>query len=255
MKRIFTVAFLLFMYHTVCAQRNSHNLFWGRLALADTLNSKIKWEVFLQKRTQNNYAGDPNIFNSDQFKSYWFWFHYTLNKNVKLSVSPFGYFESFVLNNSKPDAAIPPIKEFRWAGRIEHETKGKLFNYSNRYNLEYRLRDLKNNGEYLSNWRVRYMIRLDKPVLNVLSKTKPVTFTVYDEVFLQFGDAVKNNPNVFDQNRIYAGASYEVVRNIKFSLGYIYGFQARNSGKEFDDINTYWAILTFDNLISQFKRR
>jgi len=236
-------------------QRNSHNLFWVRLTLADTLNSRLKWEVFLQKRTQNNYQGDPNVFHSNQFKSYWLWFHYSVNNKLKLSASPFGYFESYTLNNSNADADIPPIKEFRWAGRIEHETNGKYFNYSNRYNLEYRRRDLKNNDVYLPNWRIRYMVRLDKPIKNILSPTKTLIFTAYNEVFIQFGKAVRDNPNVFDQNRIYLGASYELIKNIKLNLGYIYGFQERNSGKEFDNINTYWAVLTLDNFISQLKKK
>jgi len=256
MKRsiLFTI-FLLSSITTLAHQRNSDHRFCVRLTLHDPVNSRLQWQEFLQKRTQNNYNGDPNIFNSNQFKSYWLWFNYSITNKLKLSVSPFGYFESYILNNSNADAAIPPIKEFRWAGRIEHETKGKYFNYSNRYNLEYRRRDLKNNDVYLPNWRIRYMVRLDKPLKNILSPTKPLIFTAYNEVFIQFGKAVRDNPNVFDQNRVYLGASYELIKNIKLNLGYIYGFQERNSGKEFDNINTYWVVLTLDNFISQLKKK
>jgi hypothetical protein len=76
----------------------------------------------------------------------------------------------------------------------------------------------------------------------------------YDEVMLQFGRAVKNNPNVFDQNRIYLGISYELLKNIRITPGYLFTIQERNSGKEFDYINTFWVILTFDNLLSQFHK-
>ena len=96
------------------------------------------------------------------------------------------------------------------------------------------------------------MAKLEKPVKGILSDKKPVTLILYDEVFLQFGGAVKDNPNVFDQNRVYLGASYEAIKNIKLSVGYIWGYQERNSGKEFDNINTFWTILTLDNFISQF---
>jgi Protein of unknown function (DUF2490) len=232
-------------------QRYNHGLFWFRLAIADTINSQFKWEIYLQKRTQTSSPDNNNIFATPQFKSAWLWFHYTINPRIKVSVSPLGYFESYVLNTKPADANLAPIKEFRLSARIEHESKGKL-NFSNRYNLEYRLRDLQNNGKYLPNWRIRYMAKLEKPIKGLLSEKKPVTFTLYDEVFLQFGESVKNNPNVFDQNRVYFGASYEVIRNIKVSLGYIYGFQERNSGKEFDNINTFWTVLTLDNFISQF---
>lgn len=246
----------LFAFHFANGQTHYHHeVFWLRVVVADTFSQKFKWEVYYQRRTQNNYKGDPNIFHSPQFKSYWLWFYYNLNKNVKLSVSPFGYFETYTLNTKLSDPNIPPVKEFRWSARLEHETKGRYFNYSNRYGLEYRWRDLKNNGVYQPNFRARYMVRLDKPVKGIFSGTKPVTFTISDEIFLQFGPAVKKNPNVFDQNRLYAGAAYEIFRNVKLSLGYIYWLQARNSGVEFDNINTYWTIITFDNVLSQFKRK
>lgn len=233
-------------------QTSSHNLFWFRLALSDTINSKIKWEALIQRRTQNSAESNANIFDNPQFESYWFWMTYTVNKNMKLAVSPFGYFESYVLNVKPSDEDLPPIKEFRWAARLDHETKGRYFNYINRYNLEYRSRDLLNNGRYMQNWRARYMARLEKPVKNMLPR--PVTFILYDEIFIQFGNAVKGNPNIFDQNRLYGGFSYEILPNVKTTVGYIYGYQARNSGEDFDNINTFWVILNFDNLFTQFLR-
>jgi len=169
-----------------------------------------------------------------------------------VSISPFGYFESYVLNVKPTDEDLAPIKEFRWSVRLEHETKGRIVNYSNRYNVEYRWRDLLNNNNYQPNFRVRYMARLEKSVTGIFSK--PVSFVLYDEIFLQFGKAVKDNPNVFDQNRLYLGFNYEILKNVKTSVGYIYGFQERNSGKDFDNINTFWVVLNFDNIFSQFAR-
>lgn len=104
----------------------------------------------------------------------------------------------------------------------------------------------------ISNWVHEFNFHWFNQIL--LSHKKPVTFELNDEVFLQFGDAVHNNPNVFDQNRVYLGFNYECFRNFKTSLGYIYGFQERNSGDEFDNTNTFWLVLTFDNLFTQFKR-
>ena len=246
----FLVTCLLFITLGCFAQRTTHNLFWGRLALADTINSKLKLELYLQKRTQNNGSGDHNIFNSNQFLSYWFWVNYAATKNITVSVSPFGYFESYILNNSSLDAEKLPIKEYRFCARVEHMNRGKYLNFANRYSFEFRNRDLLNDGDYKQNLRVRYMARLEKPVRGILPK--PLTFTISDEIFLQFGGAVKNNPNIFDQNRLYGGAAYEVMKNVKLTVGYIYGYQERNSGEEFDHINYLWVILTLDNLVTQF---
>ena len=99
------------------------------------------------------------------------------------------------------------------------------------------------------------MAKLEKPVYNILSHKRPLTFEFYDEVFLQFGEAVHDKPNVFDQNRIYLGFEYEVFRNLTTSLGYVYGVQERGSGDEFDNMNMLWLVLTFDNVFTQFRRK
>ena len=251
---IIVILFLCLAWSSTQAQnRNTHNLFWFRLNLSDTITEKLKWEVYVQRRTQNGSDDKANVFKAPQFESYWVWLHYSLHKNVKVSLSPFGYFESYILNVKPSDEEALPIKEFRFSARLDHETKGRYFNYLNRYNLEYRWRDLLNNNNYQPNWRVRYMARLEKPIKGIFSK--PVTFVLYDEIFLQFGKAVRNNPNVFDQNRLYGGFNYEIFKNVKTSVGYIYGFQERNSGKDFDHINTFWVVLNFDNLFSQFAKR
>lgn len=149
---------------------------------------------------------------------------------------------------------IPGIKEFRFTARLEQTQKLRYFNFSNRYTLEYRRRDILHNHVYQPNWRVRYQVKLEKPVMGILSKAKPVSFFLADEALIQFGKAVRMNSNVFDQNRLSAGFSYEVVKNIRTSISYLNILQQRNSGKDFDDAHALWIILQFDSLFSQFKR-
>jgi hypothetical protein len=230
-----------------------HGVFWGRLILADTINSKLRWELYLQKRTQN--AGTNNLFEAPHFFSVWPWLSYSISKGTRVSFSPVGYFDSHLFYNTTEDVKASGVKEYRTSLRVENEQKLQLFNYSNRYGLEYRMRDLKYNGKYLPNWRARYQLKFEKPLRNILSKDKPLSVFLSNEVFIQFGEAVKDNPNVFDQDRINLGATYEVVKNIKVSASYLKILQSRISGKEFDDANALWVIVTFDNLISQFKKR
>lgn len=127
-----------------------HGVFWGRLVLGDKITEKLRWEAYLQKRTQN-IPGDKNIFGASHFTSVWFWLNYSLAKNLKLSVSPFGYFDSYAFLTKPDDVEIPGIKEFRWVVRLEQEQKLKWLNYSNRYSFEYRRRDINNNNQYLPN--------------------------------------------------------------------------------------------------------
>src|SRR5690349_19326492 len=78
---------------TLHAQKTyKHNVFWGRLILSDNISDKWKWELYGQKRTQN-IPGHKSLFGGPHFLSAWLWFSYQMNKEVKLSVSPFGYFD------------------------------------------------------------------------------------------------------------------------------------------------------------------
>jgi hypothetical protein len=165
---------------------------------------------------------------------------------------PLGYYQSHVLNVMSTDWKSPSSKEWRSNIQLSYETKIGSVILFNRLGFDYRRRDFQNNGEYAKNYRVRYMVRFEKRVTGILSAVKPVTFTIFDEVFFQFGDAVKHNAKIFDQNRLYAGAGYEIFKHTTFTLGYAYGFQIRPSGHQYDDINYYYIALKFDNFISQF---
>lgn len=235
-------------------QNYHHNVIWGRIVLTDTITRKLRWEVYLQNRRQNAKTGSLNVLAEEQFASYWTWFTYSLSNNARLAVSPFGYFRSWILIANPSEIDRPAIKELRWAVRIDQEQRFKNLIYTNRYGLEYRWRDLKNDGVYLPNWRVRYQIRIEKPIRASWIK-RPLSIVASDEIFIQFGKAVQANPNVFDQNRLYGGFNYGVSPNIRISLGYIYQIQQRNSGKEYDHANILWGVLTFDNLFSQFKKK
>lgn len=234
--------------------RHWHNVFWGRVILADNITPKLRTELWIQKRTQDTEAA-TSMFESPQFDSYWLWFTYSVNKDFKVSISPFGYFESYILYTQPFDQERPPIKEFRYCLRLEHEVKRKIVNFSNRFSFEYRTRDLSNAGKYEPNWRIRYMARLEKPIRGEWLKGRSLSVIAYDEVMVQFGKAVQSSPGIFDQNRVYAGFSYSIFKNVKITPGYLFTIQQRPTGEVFDYINTFWVILTFDNLVSQFIKK
>ena len=229
-----------------------HNLFWGRIVLSDKISDKLKWEVYLQTRTQNDEEDKQNIFKHHQLTSYWLWLHYQVTKDLRVSVTPFCYFNTISLFPQPPELGNRGVKEFRWAVQMEHTQKLKYFSYANRYSLEYRIRDLETEGVFVPNFRARYRARLEKPLKN---DKHPISLIVYDEIFLEFGEAVKSWPAKFNQNRLYAGFSYEIMKNVKFNLGYMYLIQERPNGKAIDVSNVLWAILTFDNLFSQFAKK
>lgn len=251
LRKVKAYFFLLFFLSSFCyGQITSHtyNNTWFRLFIGDKITEKLKWDLMIQHRRQ----AVTNVFNvieKQQLQSYWLWFHYSLPQNFKVSVSPFCYFETKHLFNLDER----PIKEWRWCVRLENQQKFKHFQMINRYGLEYRYRDLYAENNYVGNFRARYMLRFIVPVTNI--KERPLNFVVNDEVLFQFGDAVKNSPSIFDQNRVYSGFSYELFKNIKLDLGYCYITQERPTGMDIDIQNAIWVFLTFDNLYSQFKKK
>jgi hypothetical protein len=228
-----------------------HNNFWGRIVLSDKITDKIKWELYLQARTQNDPDDKLNMFKHHQLTSYWLWLHYQASKDLRISVTPFCYFNTISLYPQPADLGNRGIKELRWAVQLEQTQKLKYFNFANRYGLEYRYRDLVTEDVFVTNYRIRYRARMEKPIKK---EGRALSLIVYDEIFLEFGKAVRSSPAIFNQNRLYAGFNYEIMKNVKFNLGYMYLVQERPTGKALDKANVLWGILTFDNLFSQFRK-
>lgn len=248
---IFTLFLFTITYDCQAQQTYNHGAFWGRIVLADTINSKLRWELYLQQRTQD--AGSGNIFQTPLLSNVWPWLNYRLTKSTRVSVAPIGYFNTRPFYPGVNEVKDDGVKEYRISVRVENEQRLKLFNLANRFGLEYRIRDIRNNGNYLPNWRARYMLKFEKPLYNVFSSNKPLSVFLSNEVLIQFGEAVKDRSSVFDHNRINFGVAYEVVKNVKVSVSYLKVLQARAAAREYDDTNALWMIVTFDNLFSQFK--
>jgi hypothetical protein len=221
--------------------------------LTDTINAKFRWEVHLQTRRQNISSGSLNIFKAPQFVSYWPWFIYSPNPNLRIGISPVGYFKNWALIGNASDLERKPVTELRITLRLEHEQRFRKFIYANRYTLEQRWRDMADNHVFQPNWRARYQVRLEFPITAEWLH-RPFSLVAWDEISIQFGKAVKKNPNVFDQNRLYGGFNYGLTDNIRLNIGYFYQIQQRSSGKEFDHANVLFCVLIFDNLFSQFSK-
>ena len=250
-----TLLFIIFLFavsYSCQAQRTySHGVFLGRIIFTDTINSKLRWEFYLQRRTQD--AGTGNIFEAPLFFNAWPWLNYGISKSTHISISPIAYFKIHSFYNDINEVKESGVKEYRISLRVENEQKEKVFSYFNRLGLEYRMRDLKYNGNYIPNWRARYMLKLEKPLFNILSKQQPLSLFLSNEILVQFGEGVKDRSTVFDQDRVSLGVAYEVVKNVKVSMSYLKIVQAKAAAKEYDDINGLWMVITFDNLFSQFK--
>jgi Protein of unknown function (DUF2490) len=243
--------FTLFESQGQSLNRYHHNSFWGRLTFSDRISEKLRWEVFLQHRTQNDPDDRNDIFKHYQLSSYWLWLHYQATPNLRLSVTPFCYFNTISLYPQPASLGNRGIKEFRWAAQLEQTQQFRHFSFANRYSIEYRYRDLDQLDEFAPSYRIRYRARLDKPLIG---GSHPLSATIFDEVMLEFGRGVQGSAAIFNQNRLFGGFTYDVLKNVRLNLGYIYIIQQRRSGDAVDISNVLWAVLSFDNIFSQFGR-
>ena len=245
---LISVLFLICFRSIGQTATHTYNTSWFRLFLADKITAKLQCDVMIQHRREAT-SNQFDFVEKQQLQSYWLWFHYLLSKKIKISVSPFCYFETkhlFDLNER-------PVKEWRWCARIENQQKFNYFQMLNRLGLEYRYRNLNSETAFVGNFRARYMLRFIIPIVKVHDRS--INFSASDEVLVQFGDAVKNYASPLDQNRIYAGLNYAVFKNIKLEVGYCYIMQNRPNGKDIDIQNSVLVFLTFDNVFTQFRKK
>lgn len=229
-----------------------HNTMWVRTFVSDRLTERLTGEFFFQYRTQNRQSGSLNIFQTHYLHSYALSLRYTLPHDFNISVTPFCYFVNQRLG------AMPnerPVREYRWVARAEKQLKLNHFQLFNRLGLEYRWRNLFDAGVYVPNWRIRYMFRVTKPIHAAWLRGKAFNLITYDEVMVQFGKAMRTFPTLFDQNRVFVGASFEPAKNIRVELGYLYIRQQRSTREQFDDQNALMLTLRFDHVFSQFRKK
>jgi hypothetical protein len=67
--------------------------------------------------------------------------------------------------------------------------------------------------------RLRYLFRLQIPLIGKETKDKTPYVALYDEIFIGFGENV--SANIFDQNRIGALIGFRFNKNVRIEGGYL----------------------------------
>lgn len=124
---------------------------------------------------------------------------------------------------------LRPFQEFDYKQSI-----GKLL-ISHRYRLEERyIRKTTATGlapGYNFNFRARYQLQLDYPIITGKTGNNSLHIRVYDEPMLNFGSSIVRN--TFDQNRLYGALNYRVNKSFQLEAGYLYYFQEKSDGDHY----------------------
>lgn len=164
--------------------------------------------------------------------------HYSLGKGWSAS----GGFTYFLQSPQLPDAANKlAVPELRPHIQVDYKQALDKLTVGHRYRIEKRFFRNTADGEladgYTSNYRFRYRLGLEYQVASI--HQMPLKVKVNNEVHINAGERITYNR--FDQNRLYAGLNYTVVKNVAVEAGYLKWYQQRASGNQYFS----WDIISF----------
>lgn len=122
-----------------------------------------------------------------------------------------------------------------WEQFITKSKVGRV-DIQHRYRLEQRwlenwLKNTENTdslGGFVNKNRARYRVMANIPINRREMSDKTLFISIYDEVFLGFGQNIAKN--VLDQNRLYAAVGYKFNSKFSLQLGYLNQYVIKSDG-------------------------
>ncbi|MEQ8425133.1 MAG: DUF2490 domain-containing protein, partial [Cyclobacteriaceae bacterium] len=126
------------------------------------------------------------------------------------------------------------------------------FYFNHRYRLEQRyIENRIDNGNgssskdgYTYKSRARYRFLVNIPLNKKVMEKGALFFSVYDEVFLQFGPNFSRN--YLDQNRLFGALGYMFLPNANAQIGYLNHFVIKGNGLDAENNHTFQLSLTYN---------
>lgn len=139
-----------------------------------------------------------------------------------------------------PDGNSPDnLAEHRpWQQFLMNNAIGN-FSFQHRYRLEERFNEEPHNGSghthYIFTWRLRYKLNVQYAIINWKNKERSLSLQITDELFTSFGKHVTEN--YFNQNRFFAGFSFQFKKGLSTSFGVTEIFRSTNTTGHFINIS------------------
>ena len=202
---IVTVAFL-----ALKSSAQKHTNSWFRTTLSIPVTEKIKTDIELQHRRQNDFASHK-LFDKNLMYTFRTWIYYKQNKDVVYAISPFAYFSNYKIIQKQSDAVAKPTSEYRFSASVElqHELATKFF-IVDRTALEYRVFEA----------AVENVMRLRNRLAFRYDFTSKFNTTIGDEIFINASGT--DVQHIFDHDRLFTNFSFKPKPALKFDVGYIY---------------------------------
>ncbi len=241
------ILFFLFVFSAVKAQTTderevvSRNSFWTETVINGVIKDKWRWQLDYQYRRTSD-PSDLDGHSNNMFKNnfqhvYRPWVHYQLNENVRFSLSPIGFWETYTssfesgsTNKVQPEFRICPQftlsnkifngrvtldqryrYEFRYFGTKVTTDKSEFVDYS--YGM-----DFPSTGRKM---RARYFLKATVPLNHKTLEKNTFYLTAWNELFIGMGKNTSND-KIWDQNRSFVMLGYKPNWDfpMRFELGY-----------------------------------
>ena len=267
----------------------SRNSFWTETVFNGVIKDKWRYQLDFQYRrtsdpsdakTEAGYS--TNMFKNNFQHVYRPWIHYQMNENVRFSLSPLGFWESYTgsVEGKGKNYVLP---EFRICPQIT--LTNKLFNrvvIDQRYRYEFRYLGTKvqtTKAEFTDysygtdfpdagrKMRMRYFVRAIVPINHKTLEKNTFYVIAWNEVFLGLGKNTAND-KIWDQNRMFCLLGYKPNTSfpMRFELGYscIYknNFSSKidatgqyiQTGHKVEKNNILQVYVIFENFNKLFKK-
>ncbi|MBI1838422.1 MAG: DUF2490 domain-containing protein [Flavobacteriia bacterium] len=264
----------------------SRNSFWTETVFNGVVKNKWKWQLDYQYRRTSDLS-DMKGHSNDLFKNnfqhvYRPWIHYQMNENVRLSLSPLGFWETYTsafetgskrivqpefricpqvtLTNKIFDRVIIDQRyryEFRWLGSKANTERPEFLDYS--YGMAFHDNQRK--------MRMRYFLRATIPLNHKTLEKNTLYITAWNELFIGLGKNTAND-KIWDQNRSFILLGYKPKWEfpMRFEIGYsaiyknmftskIIDGQFVETGHKIEKNNILQVYVIFENFNKLFKRK
>jgi len=169
---------------------------------------------------------------------------YYLSDNTKLTL---GYGNIFIFPGDNHSGVTRhehrPWQQIQWHTKYGKTRMMQWIRLEERYRQKI-LNDSTLAQGYNFNWRLRYNIWYEIPLLKDGAAPASVSFIANDELHINFGKEIVYN--YFDQNRFFLGIKYQLARNSNLQAGYTHVFQQLSAGNKYRNINGF-RIFFYQN--------
>jgi opacity protein-like surface antigen len=166
--------------------------------------------------------------------------NYQFNPKIQFRLG-YAWIETFPYGEIPINGMGKDFTEHRLFQMATLTDKVSIVDLSHRFMLEqrwvgrYSNANLTNEDEFPLLNRFRYMFRLQIPLKGKETIDKTPYLSIYDEIFIGFGDNV--NENIFDQNRIGILLGYRFSSLVRIEAGYLN--QTLQLGREVNSRNVF----------------